>query len=69
VGRSSDSCKYSTTLPCSGAVGFQTCYPELKALVSTKHIANLSWGMCDALVESKPFIRKVMGATPALAAT
>jgi len=27
------------------------------------------WGMCGALVESTPFIRRVMGLTPSLAAT
>ena len=27
------------------------------------------WGMCGALVESMPYVRRVMGSTPALAAT
>jgi len=27
------------------------------------------WGVCGALVESMPFVRRVIGSTPALAAT
>ena len=38
-------------------------------LVKCSQIAAKLWVMCGALVESMPFVRRVMGSTPALAAT
>ena len=51
-------------LPC---VAFQKC--TMQILVEFVAWGVVAWGVGGTLVESTPFIRRVMGSTPALAAT
>ena len=45
-----------------------TVFLANRFLVVENRLFRLLWGVCGALVESTPFVRRVMGSTPALAA-